>query len=161
MRRAVSNVTALPALRAKGGAPAKPADVFGAKKVVLVGVVGAFTGVCTASHVPGYAKAKDALRAKGVDSVAVVSVNDHLVLNEWKKTGLKLENEEFINVLSDHDAAFTKALGLTVDLSSAGLGVRSKRYAMIVENGKIVKQFVEDSPGNVTVSGAENVLKNL
>eukprot|EP00030_Apusomonadida_sp_AF-17_P005182 a520111_60.p1 GENE.a520111_60~~a520111_60.p1 ORF type:complete len:185 (+),score=78.36 a520111_60:27-557(+) len=160
-RSIVTDLKAAPALRAKGGAAVEASKIFEGKKVVLVGVVGAFTGTCTVDHVPGYAKAKASLAKKGVNDVVVVSVNDHLVLDAWKTHALKLGADSGVTLMSDVDAAFTRAVGMEIDLSGAGLGVRSKRYAMVVDNGKIVKSFVEPVPSKVTVTGAENVVANL
>ncbi|MCY6381654.1 peroxiredoxin [Hoeflea prorocentri] len=133
-------------------------DIFSGKKVVLFAVPGAFTGTCSTVHVPGYLQNRDALLAKGVDEIAVLSVNDGFVMDAWAKaTG----GEGKIRFLADWDGAFTKAVGQDIDLSAGTLGVRSKRYAMIVEDGTVSALYVEPSPGEVTTSGAEAILDNL
>jgi len=133
------------------------ADLFGGKKVVMFGVPGAFTPTCHANHLPGFLTHLEEIKAKGVDEVVVVSVNDHWVMDEWaKSTGGKGK----IRFLSDGAAEFTKAAGLDIDLSVANMGVRSKRYAMIVEDGKVTTLNIEEAPG-VDVSGAAAILDQL
>ncbi|HWJ75278.1 MAG TPA: peroxiredoxin [Kaistia sp.] len=133
------------------------AEIFGGKKVVLFAVPGAFTPTCHNNHLPGYLDQGDAIKAKGVDEIAVVAVNDVFVMNAWAKaTG----GEGKMLFLADGAGAFTKSLGLDVDLGPAGLGVRSRRYAMVVEDGVVSALNVEDAPG-VTVSGAAAVLDLL
>ncbi|SHE72784.1 Peroxiredoxin [Kaistia soli DSM 19436] len=130
------------------------AEIFGGKKVVLFAVPGAFTPTCHNNHLPGYIDQGDAIKAKGVDEIAVVAVNDVFVMSAWAKaTG----GEGKILYLADGAGAFTKAAGLEVDLGPAGLGVRSRRYAMVVEDGTVTALNIEDAPG-VTVSGAAAVL---
>ncbi|KNC49747.1 redoxin domain-containing protein [Thecamonas trahens ATCC 50062] len=158
-----AKVAQLPVLRATGGTEVKAEEAL-AGKTVVVGVVGAFTGVCTSEHVPAYARAAEALKAKGVDGVRVVSVNDHLVMDAWAESmGLAGEAGKAagIEFLSDPDASFTSALDLSIDLSGAGLGTRSQRYAMIVENGQVKDVFVETVPSEVSVSGVDHVLSKL
>lgn len=133
------------------------AELFGGKKVVIFGVPGAFTPTCHANHLPGFLKHLEEFKAKGVDEVAVVSVNDHWVMDEWARaTGGKGK----IHFLSDGAAEFTKAVGLEIDLSVANMGLRSKRYAMIVEDGKVMTLNIEEAPG-VDVSGAAAILDQL
>ena len=130
------------------------AEIFAGKKVVLFAVPGAFTPTCHANHLPGYLEQADAIRAKGVDEIAVVAVNDHHVMGAWEKaTGA----DGKILFLADGAGLFTKAVGLDIDLGAAGLGVRSKRYAMIVEDGVVKALNVEEAPG-VSVSGAAAIL---
>ncbi len=130
------------------------ADIFAGRKVVLFAVPGAFTPTCHANHLPGYLEQADAIRAKGVDEIAVVAVNDHHVMGAWEKaTGA----DGKVLFLADGAGLFTKAVGLDIDLGAAGLGVRSKRYAMIVEDGVVKALNVEDAPG-VSVSGAAAIL---
>lgn len=133
-------------------------DIFSGKKVVLFAVPGAFTGTCSNVHVPGYLQHRDALMAKGVDEIAVLSVNDAFVMDAWAKS---TDGEGKIRFLADWDGAFTKAVGLDIDLSAGTLGMRSKRYAMIVEDGTVSALNVEPSPGDVTSSGAEAILEQL
>ncbi|KQT54693.1 alkyl hydroperoxide reductase [Aureimonas sp. Leaf454] len=134
------------------------AELFEGKKVVLFAVPGAFTPTCTMNHLPGFLENHDAILAKGVDTIAVVAVNDVFVMSAWaKSTGA----EDKILFLSDGNADFAKAVGLDVDLSVAGLGVRSKRYSMIVENGVVTALNVEDSPGQAETSSAATLLEQL
>jgi glutaredoxin/glutathione-dependent peroxiredoxin len=141
-----------------GPAVKTTADVFKGKKVVLFAVPGAFTPTCNNNHLPGFLKNADAFKGKGVDTIAVTGVNDVFVFDAWKKAtgaGSKIE------FLSDGNADFAKALDLHLDASGAGLGTRSKRYAMLVEDGVIKQLNVEDAPGKAEVSGADNLLKQI
>lgn len=133
-------------------------ELFAGKKVVLFAVPGAFTPTCTLNHLPGYIENRDALIAKGVDDIAVVAVNDWHVMGAWAQQSGAMGN---IHFLADWDAAFTKAMGLDMDLSAGGLGVRSKRYSMLVENGVVKSLNIEESPGQATVSAAEAMLEQL
>lgn len=133
------------------------AALFGGRKVVLFAVPGAFTPTCSAKHMPGFLNNIDALKAKGVDQIACVAVNDPFVMNAWAKDQ---EVGDRVLMLSDGMAAFTKALGLELDLSARGLGVRSSRYAMVVEDGVVTLLNVEE-PGGFEVSSAEAVLEAL
>ncbi len=133
------------------------ADIFAGKKVVLFAVPGAFTPTCHNNHLPGYIDQAEAIRAKGVDEIAVVAVNDHFVMSAWEKaTGA----EGKILFLADGAGLFTKAIGLDIDLVAPGLGLRSRRYAMVVDDGVVTALNVEDAPG-VTVSGAAAILDLL
>ena len=128
-------------------------EVFKGKKVVLFAVPGAFTPTCSNNHLPGFLKNADAIKAKGVDTIAVTGVNDVFVFDAWKKAtgaGGKIE------FLADGNGEFAKALDLALDGSAAGLGIRSKRYAMLVEDGVVTKLNIEDAPGKAENSGAEN-----
>lgn len=127
-------------------------DIFKDKKVVLFAVPGAFTPGCSMTHLPGYVVHGDAIKAKGVDTVACISVNDAFVMDAWGKA----QNAEYILMLADGNADFTKAIGLELDCSGYGMGIRSKRYAMIVDNG-MVKTLEIDAKG-VDKSSAENIL---
>ena len=109
-------------------------EVFGGKKVVLFAVPGAFTPTCSAKHLPGYVQKADALKAKGVDTIACLAVNDPFVMGAWAK---EQDVGDRILMLADGSGAFTKMLGLELDLTARGLGVRSQRYAMVVEDGKV------------------------
>jgi peroxiredoxin len=108
--------------------------LFGGKKVVLFAVPGAFTPTCSLNHLPGYLENRDTILAKGVDDIAVVAVNDWHVMGAWAQSS---GGQGKIHFLADWDASFTKALGLDADLSAGGLGVRSKRYSMLVEDGVV------------------------
>ncbi|MGN6585425.1 MAG: peroxiredoxin [Rhizobiaceae bacterium] len=148
----------LKTMTADGAKNMTTAEIFAGKKVVLFGVPGAFTPTCSNNHLPGYLENHDAIKAKGVDTVAVVAVNDHHVMGAWQKfTG----GEGKILYLADGNGEFIKALGLEADLSAAGLGTRSKRFSMIVEDGKVTSLNIEDSPGQAVVSGAAAMLEKL
>jgi peroxiredoxin len=130
-------------------------ELFGGKRVVLFAVPGAFTPTCHAKHLPSYLEHLDALRAKGIDEVACVAVNDAFVLDAWSKQG---GCDGKITMLSDGNATFTKAIGLDFDGSGFGLGTRSKRYSMLVDDGVVKALNVEESPGVMEVSGADRIL---
>lgn len=132
--------------------------LFAGKKVVLFAVPGAFTPTCTLNHLPGYIENRDALLARGVDDIAVVAVNDWHVMGAWAQQSNALGK---IHFLADFDASFTKAMGLDIDLSGGGLGVRSKRYSMLVEDGVVKSLNIEESPGQATVSGAAAMLEQF
>jgi peroxiredoxin len=133
-------------------------DVFKGKKVVLFAVPGAFTPTCHKNHLPGFLKHADEIKAKGVDTIAITSVNDVFVMSEWQKMS---GAEGKIEFLADGNADFAKALGLTVDLSAGGLGTRSQRYSMVVEDGVVKSLNIEETPGKAETSGAETLLKQL
>lgn len=133
-------------------------DLFKGKKVVLFAVPGAFTPTCSLNHLPGYLENRDAILERGVDDIAVVSVNDWFVMGAWAE---KAGGTGKIRFLSDWDASFTKAIGLDMDMSGAGLGIRSKRYSMLVEDGVVTSLNIEESPGQATVSGAAAMLERL
>jgi glutaredoxin/glutathione-dependent peroxiredoxin len=133
-------------------------EIFKGKKVVLFAVPGAFTPTCNNNHLPGFLKNADAFKAKGVDTIAVTGVNDVFVFDAWKKStgaGGKIE------FLSDGSGDFARALDLSLDASGAGLGTRSRRYAMLVEDGVVKKLNVEETPGKAETSGADNLLKQM
>src|ERR1700719_669067 len=109
-------------------------EIFKGKKVVLFAVPGAFTPTCHKNHLPGFVKNADAIKAKGVDTIAVTAVNDVFVMDAWKKAS---GAEGKIEFLADGSADFAKALGLTLDASANGLGIRSKRYCMVVDDGVV------------------------
>ena len=137
---------------------ATTADVFGGRKVVLFGVPGAFTPTCSNNHLPGYLENHDAILARGVDTIAVVAVNDVHVMTAWARfTG----GEGKILFLADGSGDFVKAVGLDTDLSANGLGLRSRRFSMIVED-KVVKTLnIEETPGKAVTSGAAAILEQL
>jgi peroxiredoxin len=141
----------------EGPKPVSTNDVFGGRKVVLFAVPGAFTPGCHRKHLPGYVENIAALKAKA-DAVAVTAVNDVFVMDAWAKASNADGKIEF---LSDGNGDFAKALGLEVDASGGGLGLRSKRYAMIVDNGVVKHIAVEEAPSNITVSAADAILKAL
>ena len=132
------------------------AELFGGKKVVVFAVPGAFTPTCSQAHLPGYVVNADAIKAKGVDSIICLSVNDAFVMGAWGESA----NAEELVMVGDGNGEFTKAIGLEMDGSGFGLGTRSQRYAMIVEDGTVTKLAVED-PGQFEVSAAEAILAAL
>ncbi|MCQ0987770.1 peroxiredoxin [Jiella marina] len=141
-----------------GPADLSTEDIFSGKTVVLFGVPGAFTPTCSMNHLPGFITHNDEFRAKGVDTLAVVAVNDIFVMGAWEKSS---DAEGKILFLSDGNGEFTKALGLDIDLSVAGLGVRSKRYSMLVEDGVVKQLNIEESPGQADKSSAEALLEQM
>ena len=140
-----------------GPAPRTTDDIFKDRKMVLVAVPGAFTPTCHRNHLPGYVQKAQEIKAKGVDAIAVTSVNDVFVMDAWSKAS----GAEDIEFLADGSAAWAKAVGITADLTERGLGVRSGRYAMVVDDGVVKTLNVEDAPGKADVSGADNLLKSL
>ena len=129
------------------------------RKVVIFAVPGAYTGVCTTAHVPSFVRTKGKFDAKGVDEIICISVNDPFVMKAWgEATGA---TEAGITMLGDAESAFTKAIGMDFDAPPAGLIARSKRYAMLVEDGKVITLHVEESPGVCEVSGGEALLAEL
>ena len=145
-------------MTAEGPAPITTAELFGGKKVVLFGVPGAFTPTCSAKHVPSYLANAGALKAKGVDTIACMSVNDAFVMGAWSKD----QNVgDSVLMLADGSAELTKSLGLDLDLSGHGMGVRASRFAMIVDDGTVSHLSVEQSSAEMTVTGAEAILSEL
>ncbi len=147
----------LTAATAEGSKEVSTDEVFAGKKVVLFAVPGAFTPTCSARHMPGYLENIDALRDKGVDTIACIAVNDVFVMDAWAKS---MEIDGRIMMLADGSGAFTRALGLELDLVARGLGMRSQRYVMVAENGRVTHLAVEP-PGGFEVSKAESVLAVL
>lgn len=143
---------------ADGPADVSTAELFGGKRIVLFAVPGAFTPTCSLNHLPGYLENRDAILAKGVDDIVVVAVNDQHVMGAWATSTGGAGKLRFI---ADWDAAFTKALGMDIDLSAGTLGVRSKRYSMLVEDGVVKTLNVEESPGQATVSAAAAMIEQL
>ena len=127
------------------------------KKIVLFALPGAYTPTCSAKHVPGYVEQFDALKAKGIDEIWCISVNDPFVMGAW---GRDLKVGKKVRMFGDGSGEFTKKLGMEFDLTARGLGVRSQRYAMIIDNG-VVKYFALEEPGKFEVSDAATTLKNL
>jgi glutaredoxin/glutathione-dependent peroxiredoxin len=132
-------------------------ELFKGKKVVLFALPGAFTPTCSAKHLPGFVTKAGELKAKGVDTVACLSVNDAFVMNAWGKDQ-KVENK--VLMLADGNGDFTRAVGLEMDGTGYGMGKRSRRYAMVVQDG-VVKTLNVENPGAFEVSSAEAVLKAL
>jgi glutaredoxin/glutathione-dependent peroxiredoxin len=140
--------------------PPQPVDMAAltaGKKVVIFGLPGAYTPTCSAQHVPGYLKNFDALKAKGVDTIVCMAVNDGFVMGAW---GQSQKVGDKIRMLGDGSAAFTKALGLELDLTAKGMGVRCQRFSLLVDNG-VVKQVNVEGVGPANCSFAENMLAQL
>ncbi len=135
----------------------KVADLVKGKKIALFALPGAFTPTCSAQHVPSYVQHFDALKAKGVDEIWCVSVNDAFVMGAWARDQQAAGK---VRMLGDGSADFTKKVGLELDLTARGMGVRSQRYSMLIDNG-VVKQLNVEAPGKFEVSGAETMLKQL
>ena len=130
-------------------------DLFKGRRVVLIGVPGAFTPSCHRNHLPGYVANREAILARGIDAIAVTSVNDVFVLNAWQQQS----GAEGIEFLADGNAEFVKATGLEMDGTGFGLGIRSQRYAMLVDDGVVRVLNIEDTPSKAEISGAEALLK--
>jgi peroxiredoxin len=142
---------------AEGPKEVNTAELFAGRTVVLFGVPGAFTPTCSAKHLPGFVTNAAALKAKGVDTIACVAVNDGFVMGAWaKEQGITDE----VVMLADGSADFTRALGLEMDLTARGLGVRCQRFALVARNGKVTYLAVE-APGAFEVSKAEAILAAL
>ncbi|KAL0315652.1 UNVERIFIED_CONTAM: Peroxiredoxin-2 [Sesamum calycinum] len=127
------------------------------KKVILFAVPGAFTPTCSLKHVPGFIEKAGELKSKGVDEILCISVNDPFVMKAWAKT---FPDNKHVKFLADGSATYTRALGLELDLSEKGLGIRSRRFALLVEDLKVKAANIE-SGGEFTVSSAEDILKAL
>jgi peroxiredoxin len=133
-------------------------DFFRGKKVALFAVPGAFTPACSQRHLPGYVDKASDIKGKGVDEVACVAVNDPAVMTAW---GKDQRTEGKVTMLADGSGDFVRALGLELDLTKAGLGMRSKRYSMLVDNGVVKSLNIEEQPGQVDISSAEAMLRAL
>jgi peroxiredoxin len=141
----------------EGPKPVNSTEVLGKGRVVVFAVPGAFTPTCSDHHLPGFVLRADEIRAKGVDTIACLSVNDPFVMDAW---GRDQEVGDRVLMLSDGNGEFTRAVGLELDGSGFGLGTRSQRYAAILEDGVVKSIFVEQNPG-LDVSSAESVLNAL
>jgi peroxiredoxin len=141
----------------EGPQPTKTADLLGTGKVVLFGLPGAFTPTCNDYHLPGFVLRAEDLQAKGVDKIVCVSVNDAFVMKAWGEAN---DVGEKVTLIADGSANFTKALGLEVDLTGGGLGIRSKRYAAILQDGVVTDLAVEETLG-LERSSADAVLAKL
>ena len=142
---------------AEGPKPVTTDEIFKGRKVVLFAVPGAFTPTCSAKHLPGFVQNIDALKAKGVDEVVCMAVNDAFVMGAWgrdQKTGGK------VRMMADGSATFTQATGLTLDLTARGMGLRSNRYSMLVKDG-VVKTLNVEAPGKFEVSDADTMLAQV
>ena len=132
-------------------------ELFKGKKVVLFAVPGAFTPTCSMKHLPGFLESAQAIKSKGVDEIICLSVNDAFVMGAWGKANNAAGK---VRMIADGNGEFTKAIGLSLDASGFGMGLRSQRYAIIVRDGKVTDLFVEPSAG-LSVSSAESVLAKL
>jgi glutaredoxin/glutathione-dependent peroxiredoxin len=145
-------------MTADGPAAKSTDDLFAGRKVVLFAVPGAFTPTCHNNHLPSFVKHAAEFKAKGIDAIIVTAVNDVFVMNAWNKA---TEAGDVIEFISDGNADFVKAIGLAMDGSGFGLGTRSQRYSMVVNDGVVEILNVEDSPGKAEASGAEALLPML
>jgi len=144
-------------MTAEGPKPRTTDEIFKGKKVVLFGLPGAFTPTCHKNHLPGYRDNHAALAAKGVDTIAVTSVNDVFVMGAWRdSTG----SDGKVEFLADGSAAFAKAIGMVLDLTERGMGVRSKRYSMLVQDGVVKTLNIEEAMGTAE-SGVEKMLTQV
>ncbi|WP_299966210.1 peroxiredoxin [uncultured Roseobacter sp.] len=142
-----------------GPAPVSLAEKTKGRKVVIFAVPGAYTGVCHSAHVPSFMRTKDQFDGKGVDEIICIAVNDPFVMNAWgEATGATAAG---ITMLGDPESAFTKSIGMDFDAPPAGLIGRSKRYAMLVEDGKVTLFQPEENPGMCEVSAGEALLANM
>lgn len=133
-------------------------DLFAGRKVVLFGVPGAFTPTCHKNHLAGFIAKANEIKGKGIDALAVTGVNDVFVMDAWAKASGGIGVVEF---LSDGNGDFARAIGLTMDGTGFGLGIRSQRYAMVVDDGVVKVLNIEDGPGKAEISGAEALLASL
>jgi len=145
-------------MTAEGPAKQTVSELCKGKKVVLVAVPGAFTPTCHANHLPGFLEHIDAIHEKGVDTVAFTSVNDVHVMNAWSESS---GGKGKVAFLSDGNAEFAKSIDMDIDLGVAGMGVRSKRYAMVVDNGVVTALNLEENPGQADKSSAAAILAVL
>jgi len=146
----------LTTMTASGPTPVTTEELFGGKKVVLFSVPGAFTPTCSAKHLPGFVQHADDILAAGADTIACMSVNDVFVMDAWAQSA----DADKITMLADGNGTFATTLGLELDASSFGMGTRSQRFAMIVDDGVVTGLFIE-GPGEFRVSSAEYVLSKL
>jgi glutaredoxin/glutathione-dependent peroxiredoxin len=149
--------TILMQMKDGGPKPVKTDELFAGKKVVMFALPGAFTPTCSAKHLPGFVQHAGELKKKGVDAVACLSVNDAFVMGAW---GESQGAGDKVMMLADGNGELTRALGLEMDATKYGMGTRSQRYSMLVENG-VVKQLNVEQPGAFSVSSAEHILKSL
>lgn len=146
----------LATMRENGAVTLATNEIFDEKKVVLFSVPGAFTPTCSAKHLPGFVEHADEILARGIDTIACVAVNDVFVMNAWGKSA----NADKILMLADGNADFARALGLEMDATAFGMGLRSQRFALIAENRMVTQLFIE-APGEFKVSSAEHILSVL
>jgi glutaredoxin/glutathione-dependent peroxiredoxin len=140
-----------------GPAPITTTELFGGKTVLLFSVPGAFTPTCSAKHLPGFVQNAEALKAKGIDTIACIAVNDVFVMNAW---GKDQSADDKVLMLADGNGDFSKAVGLTMDGSKFGMGTRGQRFSFIAKDG-VVTQLNVEAPGEFKVSSAEHALSQL
>lgn len=146
-------------MTAEGPKASTTNEIFKGQKIVLFAVPGAFTPTCHKNHLPGFIKNADAIKAKGVDQIAVTSVNDAFVMDAWKReSGAEGKIDLF---LADGNAEFARAVGLESDDSERGRGIRSQRYSMIIEDGVLKSINIEETAGKAEISGADNLMTQL
>ena len=145
-------------MTAEGPKPKTTDEVFKGRKVALFAVPGAFTPTCSNLHMPSFLNNIDAFKKKGVDAIAVTSVNDAFVMKEWAKAS---GADGKIDFLADGSADFAKAVDMVLDASAGGLGIRSKRYSMLVDDGVVKQVNVEDAPGKCEISGGQALLGQI
>ena len=139
----------------KGPAPIGTGEIFGGKKVVFFAVPGAFTPTCSKQHLPGYVSNAESIKAKGIDTIACMAVNDAFVMDAWAKA----QNVgDKVLMLADGNAEFARKLGLELDATRSGMGTRSRRFSMVVEDG-VVKELNVENPGEFKVSSAESTCR--
>jgi len=147
---------ALAIATADGPEGVQSADFFKGKRVALFSVPGAFTPTCSAKHLPGFVEKADALKAKGIDEIACTAVNDAFVLGAWNQR----DGSDAVTMLADGNGDFAKALGLSADFSGFGMGARSQRFSMVVNDG-VIEQLNIEAPGEFKVSSAEHMLDQI
>ena len=145
-------------MTSEGPKPRTTDEVFNGKKVALFGVPGAFTPTCNNLHLPSFLKNIDSFKSKGVDTVAVTAVNDVFVMDAWKNAS---GAEGKIDFLADGNGEFAKAIDMAFDGSGAGLGTRSRRFSMLVDNGVVKAINIEDAPGKCELTSGEALLKQI
>lgn len=145
-------------LTSDGPTPRTTLELFAGKRAVLVGVPGAFTPTCHRNHLPGYVELQDEFKAAGVDEIFVTAINDPFVMNAWREAS---KAGDAITFLSDGNGEFARAVGLEFDGSERGLGLRSKRYAMLLEDGVVKILNVEETPREANISSATRMLETI
>jgi peroxiredoxin len=145
-------------MTAEGPKPVSSSELFSGKKVVLFGLPGAFTPTCSAKHLPGYIEKAADLKAKGVDTIACMSVNDAFVMGAW---GKDQGAGDTVMMLADGSADYAKAMGLELDLTARGMGMRATRFSLLVDDGVVKAINIEETPGEATMTGAENMLTQV
>ena len=153
----VPSATLMEKKKDAGPAPVKTDDLFAGKKVVVFALPGAFTPTCSAKHLPGFVQHADEIKHKGIDTIVCLSVNDAFVMGAW---GEQQGVGDKVRMLADGNGEFTHALGLEMDATKFGMGKRSQRFSMLVDNG-VVEELNVEEPGAFSVSSAEHILKQI